>query len=218
MGWVVNATHRLLYLRERPGTRCIGGWVGPRAGVDGCGKLSPPTGIRSPDLPTRSKSLYRLSYPGPHTRLVHWWNIPLYLYLPEDGSVIVETCTRVHDYWLNFWYLHVLVYIYSKTCLKRNIKGPEHFSAKARFPFNQGTLHIKYSYIFLLQKVCVQICTWAFVWDSALDSDIFLLQKVCVQICTWAFVWDSALGSDLFLFQKVSVPKSAAGHSSGTVP
>ena len=33
--------------------------------------------------------------------------------------------------------------LYSKTCLKRNIKGPEHFSAKVRFPFNQGTLHIK---------------------------------------------------------------------------
>ena len=32
-------------------------------------------------------------------------------------------------------------YKYSKTCLKRNLKGPEHFSAKARFPFNQGTLH-----------------------------------------------------------------------------
>jgi hypothetical protein len=30
---------------------------------------------------------------------------------------------------------------YSKTCLKRNLKGPEHYSAKARFPFNQGTLH-----------------------------------------------------------------------------
>ena len=30
---------------------------------------------------------------------------------------------------------------YSKTCLKRNLKGPEQFSAKARFPFNQGTLH-----------------------------------------------------------------------------
>jgi hypothetical protein len=24
----------------RPGTRCIGGWVGPRAGLDGCGKSS----------------------------------------------------------------------------------------------------------------------------------------------------------------------------------
>jgi hypothetical protein len=33
------------------------------------------------------------------------------------------------------------IYIYSKTCLKWNRKGPENFSAKARFPFNQGTLH-----------------------------------------------------------------------------
>ena len=35
---------------KRPGTHCIGGWVGPRAGLDGCGK-SRPTGIRSPDRP-----------------------------------------------------------------------------------------------------------------------------------------------------------------------
>ena len=36
-----------------------------------------------------------------------------------------------------------LLLLYSKTCLKWNLKGPEHFSAKARFPFNQGTLKIK---------------------------------------------------------------------------
>jgi hypothetical protein len=29
---------------------------------------------------------------------------------------------------------------YSKTCLKRNLNGPEHFSAEASFSFNQGTL------------------------------------------------------------------------------
>ena len=50
---------------ERPGIHCISGWVGPRAGVDGCGK-SRPIGIRSPDRPARSESLCRLSYPGPH--------------------------------------------------------------------------------------------------------------------------------------------------------
>jgi hypothetical protein len=27
-----------LYFRERPGTHCIGGWVGLRAGLDRCGK------------------------------------------------------------------------------------------------------------------------------------------------------------------------------------
>jgi hypothetical protein len=26
---------------ERPGTHCTGGWVGPRAGLDGCGKSRP---------------------------------------------------------------------------------------------------------------------------------------------------------------------------------
>ena len=34
--------------------------MGPRAGLDRCGKSRPP--IRSPDRPVRSQSLYRLSY------------------------------------------------------------------------------------------------------------------------------------------------------------
>ena len=29
-------------------------------------KISSPTGIRSPDRPARSESLYRLGHPGPH--------------------------------------------------------------------------------------------------------------------------------------------------------
>jgi len=36
--------------------------VGPRADLDRCGKISPPTEIRSPDRPARSQSLYRLRY------------------------------------------------------------------------------------------------------------------------------------------------------------
>jgi len=41
-----------LYPLERPGTHCTEGWVGPRAGLDRCGKSRPPpTGIRSPDRP-----------------------------------------------------------------------------------------------------------------------------------------------------------------------
>ena len=38
--------------------------MGSRAGLDGGGKCRAPTGIRSPDRPARSESLYRLSYPG----------------------------------------------------------------------------------------------------------------------------------------------------------
>ena len=34
----VNVTPRPLYPRERPGTHYIGGWVGPKAGLDECGK------------------------------------------------------------------------------------------------------------------------------------------------------------------------------------
>ena len=57
---------------RRPGTHCIGGWMGPRAGLDGCGKTRPPTGIRSPDRPARSESLYRLSCPGPCSAYMIW--------------------------------------------------------------------------------------------------------------------------------------------------
>jgi len=41
MGWVVNATLWPLYPRERPGTHCIGIRVGPRDGLDRCGKCRP---------------------------------------------------------------------------------------------------------------------------------------------------------------------------------
>ena len=43
--------------------------MGPRAGLDRCGKSRPPTGIRSQDRPARSQSLYRLRYPA-HSQLV----------------------------------------------------------------------------------------------------------------------------------------------------
>ena len=39
--WVINATTWPLYPRKRPVTHCIGGWVGPRAGLDWCGKSHP---------------------------------------------------------------------------------------------------------------------------------------------------------------------------------
>jgi hypothetical protein len=60
--WLASRPGRL-YPWERPGTHCTGGCVGPGAGLDRCGK-SRPTGIRSPDLPARSESLYQLRYPG----------------------------------------------------------------------------------------------------------------------------------------------------------
>ena len=38
---VVNATPRPFYARKLRSTHCAGGWVGRRAGLDGCGKSHP---------------------------------------------------------------------------------------------------------------------------------------------------------------------------------
>jgi hypothetical protein len=47
--WVRGQRHAsaALYQRERPGTLCTGGWVGPRAGLDKCGKSRTPLGFES---------------------------------------------------------------------------------------------------------------------------------------------------------------------------
>ena len=62
--WVVNVRPRPLYPRGKPGTNCIGGWVGPRPGLVGSENLAL-TGIRSADRPARSEWLYRLRCLGP---------------------------------------------------------------------------------------------------------------------------------------------------------
>jgi hypothetical protein len=71
-GWVVNATPRPLYARERSGIQCIGDWVGPRTGLDGCGKSRPPPPLRFDPRTAQpfSESLYRLSYPGSGSALI----------------------------------------------------------------------------------------------------------------------------------------------------
>jgi len=62
MGWVVNATPRMLYPRERPGILWEAGWApGPVwTGAEYVATM----GIRSADRPSRSESLYRMSSPG----------------------------------------------------------------------------------------------------------------------------------------------------------
>jgi len=65
MGWV--STSRTCRFTPGKATRYplyrrLGG---PQGQFGRVRKISPPTEIRSPDLPARSESLYRLSYPGP---------------------------------------------------------------------------------------------------------------------------------------------------------
>ena len=52
-------------MHRYPMSRGLGGPQGRSGRV---WKISPPSGIRSPDRPTRSESLYGLSYPGPRLR------------------------------------------------------------------------------------------------------------------------------------------------------
>ena len=53
-GGGVSTTLRPLYPRERPGTHCTGGCLGPRASLDGCGKSRPHRdSIPGPSSPER---------------------------------------------------------------------------------------------------------------------------------------------------------------------
>jgi hypothetical protein len=54
---------------RRSGTYCIGSWVGPRAGLYGCGKYRPHWDS-IPGRPIRSESLYQLCHPVP--RMMTW--------------------------------------------------------------------------------------------------------------------------------------------------
>ena len=69
MGGVINATLRPHYPGKDPVPIIHSqeaGWA-PGTVWTGAENLAP-TGVRSPDRPARSESLYRLSYPGPYVR------------------------------------------------------------------------------------------------------------------------------------------------------
>ena len=82
MGWVVNATPRPLYLPERTGIHFIGGWLGPRAGLDRCGISRP----------------HRDSIPGPSSS--YRVSIPTMLFRPVEGmghSIISKDPTGIRS-------------------------------------------------------------------------------------------------------------------------
>jgi hypothetical protein len=66
--WSASRPGRFTPEERDPGTHWIGGWIGPRAGLDDMGnwKFLPPSGLELRGLgrPARSQSLYRLWYSG----------------------------------------------------------------------------------------------------------------------------------------------------------
>jgi hypothetical protein len=77
-----------LYPEERPDTHCTGGWMGPRGGVNRCGKSRPHRdSIPGPSSPSRS--LYQLSYPA-HFTLRPWYKIILHFYPVSQKSLIFK--------------------------------------------------------------------------------------------------------------------------------
>jgi len=83
----VSVTPRpFFYPRERAGTHCTGGWVGPRDGLDRCKKFLP-IRIRSPDRPARNQSLYRLRYPA-HKIVNKPGLSTLYLKTPDNVKLL----------------------------------------------------------------------------------------------------------------------------------
>ena len=62
---MVSVTPRLHFTRERPGTQCTVGWVGPRAVLDKCGK-SRPHRNSIPNRPARSSVAIPTELPVPN--------------------------------------------------------------------------------------------------------------------------------------------------------
>ena len=61
-------TFRPFYSHEETGIHCPGGWMILGASLYVTERLAS-KGIRSPNRPARSESLYQLRYPGRHVRI-----------------------------------------------------------------------------------------------------------------------------------------------------
>jgi hypothetical protein len=85
MVWVVNATPWPLYPRERRGTHSVGGWVDPRAGLDGYGKSRPPPRtVKRVAIPTElSRSSMHQYAPNP---VCHKFTIMRYTTMQQYAS------------------------------------------------------------------------------------------------------------------------------------
>jgi hypothetical protein len=100
MRWVVNAAPRPLYPRERPGTYCKGGWLGPRGGLDSCGKSHPQPGFDPRTVqPVASRYTDRATRPFSvkqyHLKNKYLYCICLYDELFKTQCIVVTIRSRI---------------------------------------------------------------------------------------------------------------------------
>jgi hypothetical protein len=74
---------------RRPGSPCTGGWAGPWAGLDGCGKsLSHQDLIPRPSIPQQVALLTMLSQPTLHYMYIPYIVLsPFYMYMVTTACV-----------------------------------------------------------------------------------------------------------------------------------
>jgi hypothetical protein len=97
----LQPTHQMLHSQQWPGYRWTEGCASPRAGLEWCGKIVP-TGIRSPNRPARSKSVYRLSSPGTPSSYIFRKFFLTYRLLVSQILCSVDFSRRSHSDILGF--------------------------------------------------------------------------------------------------------------------
>ena len=99
-GWSMPTPTALLPAKTRyPLYRRLGGSQGWSGRVR---KISPPTGIGSPDRPARSESLYRLSYPGPVINHMHSNSVSI----EKMRSVVRQMMTSQANFYYYYYYYY----------------------------------------------------------------------------------------------------------------
>ena len=112
---------------ERPGTHCVGGWVGPISVWVGAENFAP-IGIRSPDRSARSQSLYRLRYPCPIV-LKH-----IHTYIHKYTRTYRHIRTYIHIYICT--YVHKYIRTYINKYIRTYIHKHKNTSTRYRFLFS----------------------------------------------------------------------------------
>jgi hypothetical protein len=151
MWWVVNATLRPLYPWERSGTHCMGGWVGPTAGLDGCVKSRPSPGFRPVRSSTISTQTSKLTPPP----------------IPNTKPLNTVPCCTLRNPFHIAW---TLSHSHALTCLHSIVRRRSRHCPR---PYRTTTATISFN-VFFLSNATTCPCglrglpSWAWQWCNRL--------------------------------------------------